>query len=66
MGRGNVFVRTPDSQSREPGFESSNCRLKTLAISFTTRGHSSLSRTNEYLATNRCEYVIENCLRAVI
>ena len=66
MGRGNVFVRTPDPQSREPGFESSYCRLKTLAISFTPCGHSSLSRINEYLATDRCGYVIENCFRAVI
>ena len=48
---GRRAVRTPDPQSREPGFESSCCRFETLAISFTPRCHSSLSCINEYMAT---------------
>ena len=53
MGRGGAVVRTLDSQSREPGFESSCCRFEALAISFIPRCHSSLNCIDEYLATER-------------
>ena len=35
VGRGGLEVRTSDSQSREPGFESSCCRVESWKISFT-------------------------------
>ena len=37
VGRGGVVVRTSDSQSREPGCESSCCRFESWAISFRKR-----------------------------
>ena len=57
MGHGGSVVRTQDSQSREPEFESSRCRFEAFAISFTPHCHSSLSCINEYLAVDRggCE-----------
>ena len=56
VGRGSAVVRTSGSQSREPEFESSCFRFEALAISFVPRCHSSLSCTNEYLATDRDGY----------
>ena len=53
MGGGGVAVRTSDSQSREPGFESSYRRFEALAVSFILRCLSSLSCINEYMATDR-------------
>ena len=45
--------RTPDSQSRELGFESSHCyRFKVWAFSFSPWHLSSISCINEYLATD--------------
>ena len=37
---GSVVVRTPDSQSRETGFESTCCRFENLLIFVTPRCHS--------------------------
>ena len=45
-----LMVRTSDSQSREPGFESSCCHFETWAILFTLRWFSSINCLNEYLA----------------
>ena len=54
MGRGGgIEVRTSDSQSKEPWFESSFYRFEALAILFSPRCHSSLSCINEYPATER-------------
>ena len=53
-GRGGVAVRTSDSLSKEPGFESSCCPLET--ISFTPLINSAL---NVYLATYSGGYVNE-------
>ena len=50
VGHISVAVRKSDSQSREPGFESSHCRFDAWAISFTRRCLSSLSFINKYLA----------------
>ena len=59
LWRGGVAVRTWDSPSREPGFESPCCRLEALATSFALRRHSSLSCINEYLTADRGGYVNE-------
>ena len=53
MGRSNVAARTSNSQSIEPGFESSYCHFKSSAILFIPHCHSSLSCINGYLATDR-------------
>ena len=50
---GDRVVKTSDSQSREPEFESSGCCFKTCAILFNPHCHSSLSCINEYLAIAR-------------
>ena len=42
--------RMPDSQSREPGFESPLLPFRSWAFSFTSRRLSRLSCINEYLA----------------
>ena len=56
-----VAVRTSDSQSREPGFESSCCRFEDWAISFTPRCFSSVF-VNEHPA--RCVYANEQSSRS--
>ena len=48
--RGSSVGRMPDSQSREPGFESRCYRFEVWAFSFTSRRLSRLSCINEYLA----------------
>ena len=48
--RGSSVGRLPDSQSREPGFESRCYRFEVWAFSFTSRRLSRLSCINEYLA----------------
>ena len=50
MGRDDIPVRRPDSQSREPGFKSHCGRFEPLASLITPCCHSSLSCINEYLA----------------
>ena len=50
VGYSGLVVRTSDSQSREPRFESSCCHFQAVAILFTPRCFSSLSCINEYLA----------------
>ena len=50
VGRGGTAVRTSDSQSREPGFESSfRCRFEVWTISFTPIV-SVQSAVDDYLA----------------
>ena len=48
--RGSSVGRMPDSQSREPGFETRCYRLEVWTFSFTSRRLSRLSCINEYLA----------------
>ena len=59
VGHSDLMVRTLDSQSREPGFESSCCRFKALVIFFTPHCYSSFSCINEYLVIDRGGYVNE-------
>ena len=51
VGGSSIVVRISGFQSREPGFESSCCCFKALAILFIPHCLSSLSCINEYLAT---------------
>ena len=50
MERGSSVGRMPDSQSREPGFESPLLPFRSVGFYFTSRRLSRLSCINEYLA----------------
>ena len=62
--RGSSVGRMPDSQSREPGFESPLIPFRSLwAFSFISRRLSRLSCINEYLAIDSGGNVSEQSLR---
>ena len=66
VGRDSIPVRRPDSQSREPGFESHCGRFEPLPSLITPHCHSSLSCINEYLAIQTVVDMWTNSLRAAI
>ena len=56
LERGSSVGRMPDSQSREPGFESPLLPFRSLGIFFTSRRLSRLSCINEYLAIDQTRH----------
>ena len=55
----------PDSQSREPGFESLELPFEAWAFSFSPRRHSLLACINEYLAKDSGGNVSELSSRVI-